>query len=166
MNYFFYYLKRLSPVIIYSIIAGCINSNAQEVITTSAGYFETPSMSLNWTIGETAIETYINDDIILTQGFNQANIIITGITEETLSDISISFYPNPVKDIFTIKTESEQMTQLMAEVYDLAGTKLISEKINPGNTQINTERLTTSVYILKINDNQHVIKSFKFIKTN
>jgi len=164
--YYLYHFKRLLPVVIYCIIAGCINSTAQEVITPSAGYFETPSMSLNWTIGETAVETYINDDIILTQGFNQANIIITGITEEFLSDISISFYPNPVKDIFTIKTESGQMTQLTAEVYDLAGAKLISENINQGNTQINTERLTTSVYILKIYDNQHIIKSFKFIKTN
>ena len=165
MNYLFYF-KRILPVVIYFIIAGCINSIAQEVITPSAGYFETPSMSLNWTIGETAVETYINDDIILTQGFNQANIIITDITEDFLTDISISFYPNPVKDIFTIKTESGQMTQLTAEVYDLAGAKLISENINQGNTQINTERLTTSVYILKIYDNQHIIKSFKFIKTN
>ena len=165
MNYL-YYFKSLLPFIIYYIIAGCINSTAQEVITPSAGYFETPSMSLNWTIGEIAIETYINDNIMLTQGFNQANIIITGITEESLTDINISFFPNPVKDIFTIKTGSEQMAQLTAEVYDLAGTKLISENINPGNTQINTERLTTSEYILRIYDNLQVIKSFKFIKTN
>lgn len=165
MNYL-YYLKRLLPVGIYFIITGFINSTAQEVITPSAGYFETPSMSLNWTIGETAVETFINDDIILTQGFNQANIIITSITEDILTDISISFYPNPVKDIFTIKSESKQMTQLTAEIYDLAGTKLISENINPGNTLINTEMLPTSAYILKIYDNQQVIKSFKFIKTN
>ena len=164
--YYLYYFKRLLPFIIYFIISGCINSTAQEVITPSAGYFETPSMSLNWTIGEIAVETYINDNIMLTQGFNQANIIITGITEEFLSDISISFHPNPVKDFFTIKSESEQMTQLIAEVYDLAGTKLISENINPGYTQINTEMIQISVYILKIYDNQHIIKSFKFIKTN
>ncbi len=165
MNYLNYF-KRLLPVVIYFIIAGCINSNAQEVITPSAGYFETSSMSLNWTIGEIAIETYINENIMLTQGFNQADIAVTGISEDLLTDISISFYPNPVKDIFTIKTETDHMTQLTAEVYDLAGTKLISENINPGNTQINTERLTTSEYILKIYDNLHVIKSFKFIKTN
>jgi len=165
MNYL-YYFKRLLPVVIYFIIAVSVNSNAQEVITPSAGYFESPSMSLNWTIGEIAIETYINDNIMLTQGFNQSNIIITGITEELLTDITITLYPNPVKDIFTIKAETDHISQLKAEVYDLAGTKLLSENINPGNTQINTERLTTSEYILKIYDNLHVIKSFKFIKTN
>jgi hypothetical protein len=164
--HYLYYFKRLLPFFIYFIIAGCINSTAQEVITPSAGYFETPSMSLNWTIGEIAIETYFNENIMLTQGFNQANIIITSNTEDFLTDISISFYPNPVKDIFTIKAETDYITQLTAEVYDLAGTKLISENINPGNTQINTESLTTSEYILKIYDNQNVIKSFKFIKTN
>jgi hypothetical protein len=143
-----------------------MNSTAQEVLTPSAGYFATSSMSLNWTIGEIAIETYTNDDFMLTQGFNQASIIITSNTEDFLTDITISFYPNPVKDIFTIKAETEYMTQLTAEVYDLAGTKLISENINPGNTQINTESLKTSEYILRIYDNLQVIKSFKFIKTN
>jgi hypothetical protein len=143
-----------------------MNSTAQEVLTPSAGYFATSSMSLNWTIGEIAIETYTNDDFMLTQGFNQASIIITSNTEDFLTDITISFYPNPVKDIFTIKAETEYMTQLTAEVYNLAGTKLISENINPGNTQINTESLKTSEYILRIYDNLQVIKSFKFIKTN
>lgn len=158
--------KKLLPIVIFTVITGSINSPAQEVITPSAGYFETPSISLSWTIGEIAIETYMNEDIMLTQGFNQSNLIITDITEELLTDSKITIYPNPVKDIFTIKTETEHIQHLKAELYNLAGAILLSEEVKPGNTKINTEGLPSSVYILKIYDNQHVIKSFKVIKTN
>ena len=161
-----YLFKRLLLVVIYTAVAGPINSVAQEVITPSADYYETPSMSLSWTIGEIAIETYVADDIILTQGFNQANIVITTVTEELFTDFKITICPNPVKDIFTVNAETDHMQQLKAELYDLAGTKLLSEQIMPGNTQINAERLPASTYILKIYDNHHVIKSFKVIKTD
>ena len=158
--------KRFLPVVIYTALAVSINSVAQEVITPSADYFETPLISLSWTIGEIAIETYVTDDIILTQGFNQANIIITGVTEELSTDYKLTIYPNPAKDIFTIKAELENMQNLEAELYNLAGTKLLSGQVKPGNTQFNIERLPASAYILKIYDKQHIIKSFKVIKNN
>ncbi len=163
---YLYSLKNILPFIIYFLVSGYTDGIAQEVITPSAGYFETPSISLNWTIGETAIETYINNNIMLTQGFNQANLTFVSSMEELSADICLTVYPNPVKDIFTIKAETDFSSQLKAEVYDLAGAKLISEDINQGNTLINTERLTTSEYILKIYDNRQLIKSFKFIKTD
>ena len=158
--------KKLLPVVLYFVITGSTYSLAQEVITPSAGYFETPSISLSWTIGEIAIETYVTDDIMLTQGFNQANIIITDVTEELSTDYKLIIYPNPAKDIFTLKAETENMQHLKAELYNLAGTKILSEQIMAGNTQFNIERLPASMYILRIYDNQHEIKSFKVIKTN
>jgi hypothetical protein len=165
MNYL-HNLKKLLPVAIYATLVVCITGNAQEVITPSAGYFEAPSISLNWTIGEIAVETYINDDIILTQGFNQANIVITSATEELLTDISIMVYPNPVQNILTIKVWTDHPNRLKAKVYDLAGTTLISENINQGSTQIDIGSLAPSDYILKICDNKQVIKSLVFLKIN
>lgn len=163
---YLHYLKRILAVVIYGALAVSLTGNAQEVITPSAGYFEASSMSLNWTIGEIAVETYINDNIILTQGFNQANIVITSATEELLTDISITVYPNPVKDIFTVKVETDHINQLRAEVYDLSGIKLISENIYQGNTRIDIGNLPASEYILKIYDNKQVIKTLKFVKNN
>lgn len=164
--YYLHYFKRLLPVVIYAVLAFSITGKAQEVITPSACYFEAPSMSLNWTIGEISVETYINGNIILTQGFNQANIVITSSTKDLLTDYSITIYPNPVKDIFTLKVETDHINQLKAEVYDLAGRILKSENIYQGNTQIDIGSLATSEYILKIYDNNQVIKTLKFIKNN
>ena len=161
-----YLFKRLLLVVLFAAIAGSINSLAQEVITPSASYFETPSMSLTWTIGEIAVETFANDDIMLTQGFNQSDIIITDITKELFTDFKIAIYPNPVKDIFNIKVETDHIQHLKAELYSLAGAKLLSEQVKPGTMQINTDRLPASEYILKIYDNLQEIKSFKVIKTN
>ena len=98
----------------------CItNARAQDIIASSACYFKTSFLSVSWTIGEIATETFANEDIILTQGFNQANITITDITEDLFTDINIIVYPNPVKDVFTIETGSDNKTHLKAELYNL-----------------------------------------------
>ena len=46
-------------------------SNELEVIATSGDYFEEAGISLSWTLGETIIETFSNENFILTQGFQQ-----------------------------------------------------------------------------------------------
>lgn len=46
-------------------------SNAQQVIATSGGYYENENISLSWTVGEPVIETFTGSEVILTQGFQQ-----------------------------------------------------------------------------------------------
>jgi hypothetical protein len=61
------------------IIVICIiltaNLNAQSlspvVLASSGGYFESGTVSLSWTLGEMATETFSGSNIILTQGFQQ-----------------------------------------------------------------------------------------------
>jgi hypothetical protein len=57
-----------------------------EIISSSGGYFENTNASLSWTLGETATETLVNGNIILTQGFQQpvSGIIISGIDLDLL----------------------------------------------------------------------------------
>ncbi len=52
----------------------------RDVIANSGDYYEGTNVSLSWTVGEIATETYSNGSYILTQGFQQPiGIIITGI---------------------------------------------------------------------------------------
>ncbi len=52
----------------------------RDVIANSGDYYEGTNVSLSWTVGEIATETYANGSYILTQGFQQPiGIIITGI---------------------------------------------------------------------------------------
>jgi hypothetical protein len=162
-------LRHINLVLIPAIciaLAGSHYCSAQDVIAPAACYFKTASLSVNWTIGEIATETFVNDNIMLTQGFNQGNITITATSEDLFADLNISVYPNPVKNIFTIKSGPQNSMQLKAELYNLSGAKLISQKIESGNTPVNMERFPESEYILKIFNNLQEIKTFKVIKTN
>ncbi|MDD5696140.1 MAG: T9SS type A sorting domain-containing protein [Bacteroidales bacterium] len=50
----------------------------QQVIATAGNYSEADGISLSWTMGECVIATFGNDDIILTQGFQQPLMTFTG----------------------------------------------------------------------------------------
>jgi hypothetical protein len=161
-----HYIRLVIVAAICLCLAALNYCKGQDIIAATACYFKTASLSVNWTIGEIATETYVNDNIMLTQGFNQGNIDIATTSEDLCSSINIIVYPNPVNDIFTIKTGTGNAMQLKAELYDLSGSKLLSQQIKAGNTIINMEEFPVSQYILKVFNNLQEIKTFKVIKTN
>ena len=57
----------------------------RDVVASSGDYFEGANVSLSWTLGEIATETYTAGNIILTQGFQQSyGIVIHGIDLDVL----------------------------------------------------------------------------------
>ncbi len=61
-----FFLLTISGLILFAN-----QTNAQQVIATSGGYYENENISLSWTVGEPVIETFTAGDVILTQGFQQ-----------------------------------------------------------------------------------------------
>lgn len=98
------------------------------------------------------------------------NISITGIHSENNVDSGVSIYPNPANTSHVIEIESEKVSSLTVDLYDIMGKfirRTYTGKTNPGNTYINCDvsSLPNSlyIYIIKI-DNQIVSK--KFVKSN
>jgi len=72
-------LTALLPVYILA------QSVSPEVVSSAGDYYENANVSLSWTLGEIATETYTNGNIILTQGFQQPyGITIHGIDLDVL----------------------------------------------------------------------------------
>jgi len=60
-------------------------SVSPEVVATAGDYYEGTNVSLSWTLGELATETYTNGNVILTQGFQQPfGIVLHGIDLDVL----------------------------------------------------------------------------------
>jgi hypothetical protein len=61
-------------------LAGALFCSAQsierEVVASSGDYFEGAGISLSWTLGEIATETYTSGNTILTQGFQQPGVTV------------------------------------------------------------------------------------------
>jgi len=71
-------------------------------------------------------------------------------------DASISLYPNPAHDILNISLEADQI-----EIYNILGQKIICLK---NVSSVDTSRLSSGSYIIKLIDNSGATSSKKFLK--
>ena len=143
------------------LIAGVFISNAQDLISTGGDFFQMPSGSISFTIGEPIIETVGNENHNLTQGFQQSTRPFISDYNE-LDDIEIDVYPNPTTDI--VKIELSERRQLDYQLYDLHGVMLQQDKISEINTTISLGKYYPSVYILKLIDNNMGSRTFQIVK--
>jgi len=71
-------MKTLILTIVF--LVGALICSAQsierDVVASSGDYYEGANISLSWTLGEIAVETYDNGSNILTQGFQQPGITL------------------------------------------------------------------------------------------
>jgi ELWxxDGT repeat protein len=89
---------------------------------------------------------------------------LTGIAELVISDIKITIFPNPTKDILNITNEEkEPLTEV--RLYNLQGQMLKSNAFKDFSTQINVRDLPPATYLLEFwGENKRTVK--KFVKTN
>ncbi len=80
-------MKKLTTILAALVISIAITAQSvSPEVTTSAGdYYYNGNISLSWSLGEIATETYSNGNVILTQGFQQpVSVTIQGINLDLL----------------------------------------------------------------------------------
>jgi len=141
-----------------------ITTRAQEVITTSGGDGTTSGANVNWTIGEIVTETAVGTNNILTQGFNQGDLLITKIIKEKLPGVSFNVYPNPASDHLKIVSKETDYENMRFVLYDINGRPLIEKTLTGIETDIPIRNLNPSIYLLKVYQNNTEVTIFKIIK--
>jgi len=123
------------------------------VISSSGGYSENGDFSISWTFGELAITTLHEENVILTQGFQQHLNIGTGIKKDEVTWY-ISVYPNPVQNELKIHFDLKELNDFLLEIQDVTGRIMIQEShknVSSGDIVIlNLSDLVSGVYFLKI----------------
>lgn len=118
----------------------------QRLVATSGDYFENSSGSVSLTLGELAIETYITDAEMLTQGMQQTKLVITAIHE--VEQFVIKAYPNPTSDLITISLDDYQGA--MYELIGLQGNVLEKKQFTSNNHELSLGALPSGTYLLRI----------------
>ncbi|HOB25030.1 MAG TPA: T9SS type A sorting domain-containing protein [Kaistella sp.] len=113
----------------------------------ASGYF-------NGAIDDLKIYNYVLSDSEVSNLYSTETL---GVNDIKTNVNKIQFYPNPVKDILNIKSDSEISK---VEVFSLEGKKLKESNQN----KIDVSQLTSGVYIIKTTDNKGNIQTNKFIK--
>src|SRR4030042_2004098 len=121
--------KSVSLLCLLWIIS--VSLKAQEVVTTSGGYAESTSAKVTWTIGEPITETIIGTNSILTQGFNQGDLIITLIKGPELPGLILKVFPNPTSDNLRIFIGDTYLENLNYILIDMGG-KVVSRNTIKG----------------------------------
>ena len=74
--------------------------------------------------------------------------------------IQITIYPNPTNNLFKITTEYNGQL----EIYDIFGNKILSSRIEIGESTIDLTNYPTGVYFLKFTNNSNEVRTTKIIK--
>lgn len=163
-------MKKYNLILIGILYFGfCLSqTNLLEVNTTAGDYYTGNEITLSWSIGEGIIETFYNNEITLTQGFQQPCIKVSLVEESEIShDIQISVSPNPTKDIINIQFIGKKNTHLLMELYDLSG-KLLIRKTQKGLTiaeNIDLSGFSSNMFILRIIDKTGIlVRTYKIQK--
>lgn len=152
-------MKSFSVLMLFLL---SINLIAQEIVTTTGGYNQSPAGSFTYTIGEPAVETYTNSSAIITQGFNQTKLTVTEVSSLSNLTLEVSVYPNPAQEFLIIKTNA--FIDLNYQLFDASGRLIIMNDINELETSINFNTISTGVYFIKLFKYNKEIKIFKIEK--
>ena len=117
------------------------------VITNSGGTFSNSSIIMDFSIGELAVQTLQNNEI-LTQGFHQGDLKVT--TAIFNLGIKTKIYPNPTTNFIIVELEKNVNADI--KVYEINGKIVIEDKLNDENQkQLDFSFLKQGNYLLNIN---------------
>ena len=130
----------------------------RQLIGSLGGNFANANIDLNFSAGESVITTEASGSIILTQGFQQADLDISSV-EELMTNNDILLFPNPVSSSLNIKflNDATKNGDVKILLYDNQG-KLVyqqEENLNSGYgniIQLDLHHLKNGLYFIHIKD--------------
>ncbi|MFO7723126.1 MAG: T9SS type A sorting domain-containing protein [Bacteroidales bacterium] len=116
-------------LLILSALPLMLTSEAQTLdrstLATAGDYFVKPGMQLSWTLGQPSlVETFVKPSVVLMQGFQQADIM-TNVPPVIQGPFTVTVYPNPSSDRFTIQLSAQTEGEVGYSLFDISG-KLVA----------------------------------------
>lgn len=133
------------------------------VVASSGEFFTSSSASLSWTLGESAVDTYIGVNNQLTQGFQQPDIRFSSV-DEVVNEPEFSIYPNPSSGVFDLRI-NDLSEPISISVIDISGKEIWSKnQTSESNVQIDISNFARGIYFVKIYDENNFVKTIKIEK--
>jgi len=151
----------MKKILLLSITAYGNFCMAQEVVSSGGESYTNSSGQIDYTIGETIIETVNGSVNQLTQGFHQPVIQVTEIGDHS-PDTDMVVYPNPTNGSLTIQVD-EVPNGLKYLLFDATGKLVKSDEVRQSRSTIYMNGFASGQYVLKFSNNS---TSFQIQKTN
>ena len=153
----FFYLIFFS---VFKIVAQQATVASGENATGSGGSVSYSIGQVNYTFSTSAIGS-------INQGVQQPFEISTLGTDNYQNiNLLMTVYPNPTVNTIILKIDNNYLDSLNFQLLDINGKQILSQTISEAETLIDLQNLAAAIYLLKINDTEKTIKTFKIIKNN
>jgi len=122
----------------------------RQVIGLAGGISTGNGITVSWTAGEMAVQRAyaVNGGGSVTEGFQQPHLSV--IPESTRS-LEVSFFPNPVSHLFTVRLPAKEERTFHAQILDQQGRVLKTiQGLVAGDRQIDVEALPAGAYHLRL----------------
>jgi hypothetical protein len=147
------------------LLCAVLSIQAQETIPTTGGDATGSGGSSTYSVGQLVYTTNTDTGGTVTQGVQQSFELFTLSNPElTTVNLSVITYPNPTSDYLTLKITDSALNNLSYKFIDINGKVVAIGPITNADTQIAMQQLAIGIYILKVNQNNKELKTFKIIK--
>jgi hypothetical protein len=146
----------------------CVGQNATISANGAVSYTWTPSIPLNGIVSPSINTSYTVVGVGANTSTNVSVVTLsvdlcTGIASSQINELdNIKIHPNPSAGIFNVNCNIDS-DNLVIEVYNALGQKILDEKILSENTIIDLSKYTKGIYYLKVISFQKQ-EVFKLIK--
>ena len=135
------------------------------MVASSGGTLVQQNYNLCFSLGEIAIETFSQQNVILTQGFHQENYQIINISEK-LETHEINLYPNPTQDLLYVNCNIQELVNL--KLKDTKGSTIafFSKVLGSEPQALDLSPLPTGTYFLEIEFKNQNYQNYQIQKFN
>lgn len=157
-------MKKL--ILLFGGIAGFSSLYCQtlspDVVASAGRALSGANGGMEFTIGEVATATLGASNDVLTQGFNQPNIVIVAI-EDFLDVYTINLYPNPSNEYINLETSSKD--ELQVHIYNGLGQFVKDSEVFQEKITLDVRGMSNGPYMLQVTrPNGEPVKNFSVIK--
>lgn len=141
-------------------------SLSPNIINSAGGSIQGNGMELQWSIGQSGTKTVIEQDFILTEGFQQPYSTLTSVIDPKEFK-SFSVFPNPTTGNLTVSVLDNQIKINSCYIVNTSGKMVLFRPMDVGVQSLNIDvsHFECGVYFLFLKDeNLKVSNSYSFIK--
>ena len=140
------------------------------LIAAAGGISKSQGVTLEWTLGEIAIESVATSDRLYTQGFHQPVLIARNFyinTMQLLTGYRVTVAPNPVQSVLTATISSPLEEKIFLTLIDFTGKRFRVQIVSGRSVfaKVDMSGMIAGIYLLEArNEAGQLIQSFKIIK--
>ena len=162
------YLLLLMPALGISYCATA-QKLSPDIMAVSGGSAKAAGVQLDWTLGETAVETVKTPTHIFTQGFHQPDLQVIPIPVNGNSVLSDEYKvaPNPAVSQLTVYMPADRKEGAHLILTDLNGKTLLSKTVGfqQEKVELALAHFAEGLYLLQVqNASGTTLQTFKIIK--